>query len=120
VTCRALALRRAELCPLFPEHRLALASVGLLVALDLLTMHKLTPKSTEEGRRTLIFVPPHRRSRQRYLEPATPLEPKHRKDSAENNHREAVTISPVPPQLRHKLEIHAIDAGHERRGDANN
>src|SRR5207253_718242 len=56
----------------------------------------------------------------RTLEPAAPLEPDERNDRAERDHDEAEGITPRPVQLRHDLEIHAVNAGNDRRRNAHN
>jgi hypothetical protein len=51
-------------------------------------------------------------------EPSSPFEPGNRHNGAQQDYREAEGVSPLPRQFGHELEVHAIDAGDQRRRDA--
>src|ERR1041384_1281229 len=51
--------------------------------------------------------------------PPAPLEPDDRQHRAEHDHGKPERIAPGPVQLRHELEVHAVDAGDHSRRNAN-
>src|SRR5579863_2956220 len=51
------------------------------------------------------------------LPPSAALEPEDRQQDTQRDQRQAVGIAPAPPQLRHVVEVHAVHAGYQRRGN---